>query len=1127
MHVLSWQKLVSAWLWLLAASSLRAQFPDYHIRIFDEMAGIRSHDMRKVVKDQRDFLWLLYTDRVLRYDGKQVTEFILPQGQRSLLCDSNNRIWTTSQNAVFRYENDQHGFTAVWKDTSGHMPLGSIFQMPGQSPWLETSKGFFAWNDAGKKFFPLADPLLKTSLPLQVGLCNYRNGCLAFATRDSIYLYVLKDRRKKSLAIAGCEKLHVLHPNRLFITTGNLRSFLYDVDRQSIVSLANQQPGGFLMISDVLCADKKYMLATSQGLLEYDDVSGTLRKLLLYHNGTPLGEDKNFYGLYKDDRQRVWISSFQGLIRLVPKEMQFGWERNGEAIPGRNWNNYVRNFAADNKGHLWMATEQGIARWHLKTGDIEHIPAVEKATDRMNHPSIRGLVFDGRHLIIGQTYKGVWLYDPLTKKYARPKYANDSVRYKSEDDFVNQIRTLKNGDHIIAARNAYLLDGQNYLLKEIPIPGKLGNVMFSYEDSKKRIWIATNINLYCFDSTFQFQFRVNNPLPDNSNWIRSMVEWKPDEFLVGCTNLYRLQLRSVNVRLEKDHSFFDGKRIVILYKDSLNRIWTGTENGFYCYDRSTGQIESFDQQDNVQSNSFYGNSFYRHSDGWLFLGGFRGVNYFYPERHALHTDTLQVWFTKVAMNGESNAVQFDFTAPYYAHPDKVRYRFRLAPSDTGWIDNGSNHSVRLSALEPGQYTFHVAASIDGNKWFESRQVFTFVILPPFWRTWWFAGLVVLLIGYFLFRWLQYWQTKVKAQQILNYFATSLYGQNTVEDVFWDIAKNCIGQLQFVDCVVYQYDPQRKVLVQKAAYGGKNPDRHEIINPIEIPLGKGIVGAVAATGNAEIVRNTLKDKRYIVDDCQRLSEITVPIFVDGEIFGVIDSEHPAKNYYRKYHLHILEEIAAISSVKISRYINQERLRAKISSDLHDEIGSTLTSINVLSKVALSKGEDNNELHPYLSRIRDYAAQTMESMSDIVWTINPRNDKLEAVISRMKEFAADVCEPQGIELQFNLPAGLETLAFNLVKRKNLFLVFKEAVSNAVKHSQCSLLDIHFSQTRNMFEMIIHDNGRGLDITNAGRGNGLHNMQARAAECDGHLNITSFPGEGTTIHFEMPIPNFGVAN
>jgi signal transduction histidine kinase len=150
--------------------------------------------------------------------------------------------------------------------------------------------------------------------------------------------------------------------------------------------------------------------------------------------------------------------------------------------------------------------------------------------------------------------------------------------------------------------------------------------------------------------------------------------------------------------------------------------------------------------------------------------------------------------------------------------------------------------------------------------------------------------------------------------------------------------------------------------------------------------------------------------------------------------------------------------------------------------------------------------------------------MESMSDIVWTINPRNDKLEAVISRMKEFAADLCEAQDIELRFVLPANLETLVFSLIKRKNIVLVFKEAVNNAVKYSQCSLLDVQFEQKGHLLRMIIRDNGQGIDMRMVNPGNGLRNMQTRAAECDGELVITSHPGKGTVIRFEMPIPNFG---
>ncbi|MEI9809959.1 MAG: hypothetical protein WDO16_19990 [Bacteroidota bacterium] len=114
-------------------------------------------------------------------------------------------------------------------------------------------------------------------------------------------------------------------------------------------------------------------------------------------------------------------------------------------------------------------------------------------------------------------------------------------------------------------------------------------------------------------------------------------------------------------------------------------------------------------------------------------------------------------------------------------------------------------------------------------------------------------MLILAIAYGFYQWVVYLRRKIKAQKILNYFATSLYGQNTVEDICWDIAKNCMSQLKLADCVIYLYDPRRKVLLQKAAYGPKNPGKHEIINAIEIPAGKGIVGAVMETGKPEIIR----------------------------------------------------------------------------------------------------------------------------------------------------------------------------------------------------------------------------------------------------------------------------------
>ncbi len=116
--------------------------------------------------------------------------------------------------------------------------------------------------------------------------------------------------------------------------------------------------------------------------------------------------------------------------------------------------------------------------------------------------------------------------------------------------------------------------------------------------------------------------------------------------------------------------------------------------------------------------------------------------------------------------------------------------------------------------------------------------------------------------------------------------------------------------------------------------------------------------------------------------------------------------------------------------------------------------------------------------------------------------------------------------GIDLSFSLPPELEIISIDLAKRKNLFLVFKEAVNNAVKYSGCSLLRVEVQKIDNRLRMIINDNGKGFDKSTVTHGNGLYNMQARVTECNGTLLIQSGNQQGTSVVLEIPIPLFGEA-
>lgn len=185
------------------------------------------------------------------------------------------------------------------------------------------------------------------------------------------------------------------------------------------------------------------------------------------------------------------------------------------------------------------------------------------------------------------------------------------------------------------------------------------------------------------------------------------------------------------------------------------------------------------------------------------------------------------------------------------------------------------------------------------------------------------------------------------EDLLLYFSTSINHFNTEEAIAWDVVKNCIARLNFSDCVIYFVDEDRKVLIQAAAHGPKNPRDFLIAKPLEIPIGKGICGTVARTGIPEVIGNTSLDPRYIVDDERRLSEITVPIKIDGQVIGLIDCEHPDENFFTEQHLRLLNAIASFYAVRISKLRAERREELERSKLVAAERGMAKMRLQILN------------------------------------------------------------------------------------------------------------------------------------------------------------------------------------
>ena len=195
---------------------------------------------------------------------------------------------------------------------------------------------------------------------------------------------------------------------------------------------------------------------------------------------------------------------------------------------------------------------------------------------------------------------------------------------------------------------------------------------------------------------------------------------------------------------------------------------------------------------------------------------------------------------------------------------------------------------------------------------------------------------------------------------------------------------------------------------------------------------------------------------------------------------------------------------------------ERIRNRIATDLHDDMGSTLSSIRIFSDVAKKQIEEvKPETVQLLDRISNNATSLSENMQDIIWTIRSDNDTLEDLVSRMREFGLRVCDAKHIRFNTIVSQSFKASKLSLEQRRNLYLIFREALNNAVKYAECTQIGLILNLKGRFLKMELNDNGKGFDMDKIKRGNGLNNLEKRATEIGGQITFKSEPGKGTCIN------------
>ncbi|MFY0631911.1 MAG: PAS domain S-box protein [Flavobacteriaceae bacterium] len=394
-------------------------------------------------------------------------------------------------------------------------------------------------------------------------------------------------------------------------------------------------------------------------------------------------------------------------------------------------------------------------------------------------------------------------------------------------------------------------------------------------------------------------------------------------------------------------------------------------------------------------------------------------------------------------------------------------------------------------------------------------------------------------------------------EALNNLMASILGKTDIYEIAWEITKNTIGLLGFEDCVIYLLDKERKELNQIAAFGQKKGLDDAIVNSISIPLGKGIVGAVAKNGIPEIISDTSLDNRYIIDDMERLSEISVPIIANDEIIGVIDSEHSSKNFFTKDHLKTLQTIAGLAATQLKNALSlqlrekAEKEKELVLKDLQKSNQELNDFAHVVSHDLKSPLRSMNALVNWLQEdCEEFAGKEVHQNFELLLK---RIDRMDLLINGILSYAS-IDKVEKVEKETDLDVLVQDILETIHIPENFTIIvetklptiigdsykliqlFQNLISNAIKYTdkEKGIVKIMCESENNFWKFSISDNGIGisdkyykkifkvfqvLEESEESTGVGLSIVKKIVDYYHGKIWLESKVNEGTTFFFTLP--------